>query len=93
MAAADRVPPRRLLAGWQLLRALAVALLATGVLPVWVALILLLTAGAGDGVAGGASRRGGTRAAAAISVIAPSTCGSDPAAYARAARSGEPVLA
>jgi MFS family permease len=54
MAVADRLPPRRLLAGWQLVRALAVALLATGVLPVWAALVLLLAAGAGDGVAGGA---------------------------------------
>jgi MFS family permease len=54
MAAADRLPPRRLLAGWQLLRALAVALLATGVLPVWGALVLLLAAGACDGVAAGA---------------------------------------
>lgn len=54
MAAADRVPPRRLLAGWQLARALAVALLATGVLPAWAALVLLLLAGAGAGVAGGA---------------------------------------
>jgi MFS family permease len=54
MAAADRLPPRRLLAGWQLVRALPVALLATGVLPVWAALVLLLVAGAGDGVAGGA---------------------------------------
>jgi MFS family permease len=54
MAAADRLPPRRLLAGWQLLRALTVALLATGVLPVWGALVLLLVAGAGDGVAAGA---------------------------------------
>lgn len=54
MAAADRLPPRRLLAGWQLLRVLAVALLATGMLPVWGALVLLLMAGAGDGVAAGA---------------------------------------
>jgi MFS family permease len=54
MAVADRVPPRRLLAGWQLLRAPAVALLATGVLPVWVALVVLMAAGTGDGVAGGA---------------------------------------
>jgi hypothetical protein len=46
MAVADRVPPRRLLAGWGLLRALAVALLAAGVLPVWAALVLLMAAGA-----------------------------------------------
>jgi MFS family permease len=54
LAVADRVPPRRLLAGWGLLRALAVALLAAGVLPVWAALVLLMAAGAVDGVVGGA---------------------------------------
>jgi len=54
MAIADRVPPRRLLASWQLLHALAATLLATGVLPIWAALLLLMTAGAGDGVVGGA---------------------------------------
>jgi hypothetical protein len=50
MASADAVPPRRLLAGWPVLRALAVALLATGALPVWASLAVLLAAGAGDGV-------------------------------------------
>lgn len=54
LAVADRMRPRRLLAGWALLRALAVALLALGVLPVWAALVLLMVAGAGDGVAGAA---------------------------------------
>ena len=54
LAVADRMPPRRLLAGWGLLRALAVALLALGVLPVWTALVVLMAAGAGDGVAGAA---------------------------------------
>jgi MFS family permease len=54
MAAADRIPPRRLMAGWLLVRALAVALLATGVLPVWAALAVLLAAGTGDGVTSGA---------------------------------------
>jgi len=54
MAVADRVPPRRLLASWQLLRVLPVALLATGVLPAWAALVLLMAAGVGDGVADGA---------------------------------------
>ena len=54
MAAADRVQPRRLLAGWQLAQALAAALLATGVLPVWAVLVLLLAVGAGNGVSGGA---------------------------------------
>jgi len=54
LAVADRMPPRRLLAGWQLLRSLAVGLLAFGILPVWAALVLLMVAGAGDGVAGAA---------------------------------------
>jgi MFS family permease len=54
MAVADRVPPRRLLAGWGLLRALTVAVLAAGVLPVWAALVLLMAAGTVDGVVGGA---------------------------------------
>jgi len=54
MAVADRMPPRRLLAGWQLSRALAVALLAADVLPVWAALVLLMAGGVGDGVVGGA---------------------------------------
>lgn len=54
LTVADRMPPRRLLAGWALLRALTVALLALGVLPVWAALVLLLVTGAGDGVAGAA---------------------------------------
>jgi len=51
---ADRMPPRRLLAGWELLHALAIALLAAGPLPVWAALVVLMAVGAGDGVAGAA---------------------------------------
>jgi hypothetical protein len=41
LALADRLPPRRLLAGSELLGALAIALLALDVLPVWAALVVL----------------------------------------------------
>ncbi|MDX6334935.1 MAG: hypothetical protein QOG05_2275 [Streptosporangiaceae bacterium] len=55
LALADRLQPRRLLAGWELLDALAIALLALDVLPVWAALVVLMAAGASNGIASGAS--------------------------------------
>ncbi|MER5646451.1 MFS transporter [Streptosporangium sp. NPDC002524] len=51
---ADRLPPRALLVSWALARAVAVAVLALGVLPVWGMFALVMTCGLFDAVAGGA---------------------------------------
>ncbi|WP_203783961.1 MFS transporter [Asanoa ferruginea] len=53
LAYADRVRPRGFLAGWDLARALAAVLLATGVLPVWGMLLLIMSFGAVDALSGG----------------------------------------
>ncbi|GAA1875677.1 hypothetical protein [Asanoa iriomotensis] len=50
---ADRVRPRGFLAGWDVARALAAALLATGVLPIWGMLLLIMAFGAVDALSGG----------------------------------------
>ena len=47
---ADRIPPRRLLGGWPVMRALAALALATGDLPVGLAFGLVMTAGVGTAV-------------------------------------------
>lgn len=47
---ADRLPPRALLAGWSLVRAGALALIASGWLPVWAALALVMSVGFFDAV-------------------------------------------
>ncbi|MEU8250808.1 MFS transporter [Nonomuraea sp. NPDC048916] len=51
---ADRLPPRPLLAGWEVVRACAVATLALGVLPVSAMLALVMAVGLLDSVAGAA---------------------------------------
>jgi MFS family permease len=48
---ADRLPPRPLLAGWEVVHACLLVVLALGVLPVWGMLALLMTAGLADSVA------------------------------------------
>ncbi|WP_336207849.1 MFS transporter [Nonomuraea sp. LPB2021202275-12-8] len=47
---ADRLPPRPLLAGWEVVRACALAVIALGVLPVWGMLALLMALGLVDAV-------------------------------------------
>ncbi|WP_344921542.1 MFS transporter [Streptosporangium oxazolinicum] len=51
---ADRLPPRALLVSWDLARAVAVATLALGALPVWGMPVLVMACGLFDAVAGGA---------------------------------------
>ncbi|GIF67239.1 membrane protein [Asanoa ishikariensis] len=53
LAYADRVRPRGFLAAWDLARALAAVLLATGVLPVWGMLLLIMAFGVVDALSGG----------------------------------------
>jgi hypothetical protein len=53
LAYADRVRPRGFLAGWDAAKAVAAALLATGVLPVWGMLLLIMAFGAVDALSGG----------------------------------------
>jgi predicted MFS family arabinose efflux permease len=53
LAYADRVRPRGFLASWDLARALSALLLATGLLPVWGMLLLIMAFGAVDAISGG----------------------------------------
>ncbi|MGW0478139.1 MFS transporter [Nonomuraea sp. NPDC003214] len=52
---ADRLPPRPLLAGWELVRACGLAVVALGALPVWATLGLLMAMGLFDAVRSAAS--------------------------------------
>ncbi len=53
LALADRVPPRGFLAGWTAVKAAVAASFATGVLPIWAMLVLLMAFGAVDALTGG----------------------------------------
>ncbi|GIF71356.1 MFS transporter [Asanoa siamensis] len=53
LAYADRVRPRGFLAGWDVARAIAALVLASGVLPVWGMLLLIMAFGAVDALSGG----------------------------------------
>ncbi|MDG4823469.1 hypothetical protein O7635_16550 [Asanoa sp. WMMD1127] len=53
LAYADRVRPRGFLAAWDLAKAVAAVVLATGVLPVWGMLLLIMAFGAVDALSGG----------------------------------------
>jgi MFS family permease len=50
LSLADRVPPRAFLAGWDTVRAVVTAVLASGVLPVWSMLALVIAVGTVDAV-------------------------------------------
>ena len=53
LSLADRVPPRGFPAGWHAVKAAVVVLFATGVLPVWATLLLIMVFGAFDALSGG----------------------------------------
>ena len=53
LSLADRLPPRGFLAGWTAVKAGVAAVFATGVLPIWAMLALLMVIGAVDALTGG----------------------------------------